>query len=144
MPDAVQILRRALPWVSVAVLAAVAYDGWTFYSRWKSARDIDQARQAEEARRARQSVDLMGGTNFRIMNFYAVPQTIRRGSEARICYGVYGAKQVRMEPAAQDLHPGVNYCFQVAPKKDTEYKLFAEDGAGHTATARLVIKVLTE
>jgi hypothetical protein len=142
MRDPVRLLRRALPWIGVAVIAAVAYDGWIFYSRWRSARDTEQARQAQEARRARESIDLMGGTDFRIMNFYAVPQTVQRGSQARICYGVYGAKRVRMEPAVEDLLPGVNYCLQVAPRKDTEYKLIAEDGAGHTATSSLVIKVV--
>jgi len=142
MHASVPLLRRLLPLLSVAVLAAVVYDGWIFYSRWSGARDAERARQAEEARRARQTIDLMGGTDFRIINFYAVPQTIRRGSQARICYGVYGAKRVRVEPAVEDLHPGVSYCLQVAPRKDTAYKLIAEDGAGHSATASLVIKVV--
>ncbi|MGA3039357.1 MAG: hypothetical protein ABSF54_01055 [Bryobacteraceae bacterium] len=138
----IRLLRRVLPLVSVAVIAAVAYDGWTFYSRWRSAGDAERARQAEEARRARETIDLMGGTGFRIISFYAVPQTIRSGGQAKICYGVYGAKRVHMEPAGEDLHPAVSDCLQVAPRKDTEYKLIAEDGAGHTATASLVIKVV--
>lgn len=142
MHASVPLLRRLLPLLSIAVLAAVVYDGWIFYSRWSGAREAEKASQAEEARRARQTIDLMGGTDFRIINFYAVPQTIRRGSQARICYGVYGAKRVRVEPAVEDLHPGVNYCWQVAPRKDTSYKLIAEDGAGHTATASLVIRVV--
>ena len=142
MGDSIRLLRRALPLVSVAVIAAVAYDGWVFYSRWRSAREAEQARQAEEARRARQTIDLMGGTDFRIINFYAVPQTIRRGGQARICYGVYGAKRVRIEPAVEDLHPAISYCFDVTPRKDTGYKLIAEDGAGHTATASLVIRIV--
>jgi len=142
MGESVRLLRRLLPLLSIAILAAVIYDGWIFYSRWSSAREAEQARQAEEARRARQTIDLMGGTDFRIINFYAVPQTVRRGSQARICYGVYGAKRVRIEPAVEDLHPAITYCFDVAPREDTAYKLVAEDGAGHTATASLVIKVL--
>lgn len=137
-----KVLRRLLPWVGVAVIAAVAYDGWTFYSRWRSTREIEQARQAEEARRARQTLDLIGGTDFRIINFYASPQVIRRGAQAKICFGVYGAKRVRMEPAVEDLQPALSYCLQAAPRKDTEYKLIAEDGAGHTATASLVIRVV--
>ena len=142
MRDSMRLLRRALPLVSVAVIAAVAYDGWIFYSRWRSARETGQARQTEEARRARQTLDLIGGTDFRIINFYASPQVIRRGTQAKICFGVYGAKRVRIEPAVGDLRPAASYCLQVAPRKDTAYKLIAEDGAGHTATASLVIKVL--
>src|ERR1017187_10008851 len=142
MRDSIRLLRRALPLVSVAVIAAVIYDGWSFYSRWRSARETEQARQAEEAHRARQTLDLIGGTDFRIINFYASPQVIRRGNQAKICFGVYGAKRVRMEPAVEDLHPAVSYCLQVAPRKDTAYKLIAEDGAGHAATASLVIRVV--
>src|ERR1039457_2416828 len=136
MRDSMRLLRRALPLVSVAVIAAVIYDGWIFYSRWRSARETG------EARRARQTLDLIGGTDFRIINFYASPQVIRRGTQAKICFGVYGAKRVRIEPAVEDLRPAASYCLQVAPRKDTAYKLIAEDGAGHTATASLVIKVL--
>ena len=142
MPEPIRLIRRVLPLVSLAVLAAVAYDGWIFYSRWRSARETEQARQAEEARRARQTIDLIGGTDFKIINFYAAPQMIRRGNQTRICFGVYGAKRVRIEPAVGDLHPAMSYCLQVAPRKDTAYRLIAEDGAGHTATASLVIRVV--
>jgi hypothetical protein len=137
----IRLIRRLLPWISIGVLAAVIYDGWTFYSRWRSARQGEQARQAEEARRARQTLDLIGGTDFRIINFYAAPQVIRRGQQATICFGVYGAKRVRMVPAVEDLHPAINDCLQVSPQQDTTYKLIAEDGAGHTASASLVITV---
>ncbi|HTT65743.1 MAG TPA: hypothetical protein VMG35_28030 [Bryobacteraceae bacterium] len=142
MRGPIHLLRRLLPWVSVAVIAAVAYDAWIFYGRWKSARDAEKVRQAEEIRRARQSIDLLGGTDFRIINFYAAPRTIRRGSRASICFGVYGAKRLRIEPGLGELHPAVTGCEEVAPRKDTEYKLTAEDGAGHTATASLVIQVV--
>lgn len=134
-------LRRLLPLLSFAVLAAIVYDGSIFYSRWTSARDAERARQAEETRRARQAIDLLGGTEFRIISFYAVPQTLRRGRHALICYGAYHAQQIRIEPPVEDLHPAISYCFDVAPRKDTTYKLIAEDGAGHTATASLVISV---
>jgi hypothetical protein len=142
MPGSFRLLRRILPLLSIGVLAAVMYDGWIFYARWRSAREGEQARQAEETRRARQTIDLIGGTDFRIINFYAVPQTVRSGKQTTLCYGAYGAKAMRMEPPVEDLRPGINYCVQVAPRKDTTYKLIAEDGAGHTASASLVVKVV--
>ena len=83
-----RFIRKMLPLVSIAVLAAVIYDGWIFYSRWRSARDGQQAAAAEEARRDRESVELSGGTAFKIVNFYAVPQSIRRGERSKICFGV--------------------------------------------------------
>ena len=141
MPEPVRLLRRVLPLLSVAVLAAVLYDGWIFYSRWSGARQAEQARRDEEARRARETVELIGGTRFRIINFYASPTTIRIGDHARICYGVYGAKRVRIEPAVEGVRPAINNCLTVAPGKDTAYKLIAEDGAGHSATASLAIRV---
>ncbi len=137
-----RFIRKMLPLVSIAVLAAVIYDGWIFYSRWRSARDGQQAAAAEEARRDRESVELSGGTAFKIVNFYAVPQSIRRGERSKICFGVDGAKRVRIEPEIGDLHPALSYCFEVTPRKETQYKLTAEDGAGHTATASLAIKVV--
>ena len=136
-----RFLRRALPYLSVAVAAAIAYDCWVFYSRWKSARDIEHARQAEEIRRARQTIDLLGGTDFRIITFYAAPQEIRRGESTRLCFGVYGAKHVRIEPDLGDVHPAINNCLTVTPRKDTLYKLTAEDSAGHTATETIRVKV---
>jgi len=142
MPEPIRLLRRALPLVGIGVLAAVIYDGWIFYSRWSSARDAEHMRHAEEVRRARQTIDTIGGTDFRILNFYAVPRASRRGQQARICFGVFGAKRVRMEPAVAELHPAITDCLEVAPRQDTEYKLIAEDGAGHTATANLAIQVV--
>jgi len=142
MPGSFRLLRRALPLLSIGVLAAVTYDGWIFYSRWRSAREGEQARQAEETRRARQTIDLIGGTDFRIINFYAVPEAVRLGKQATLCYGVYGAKAVRMEPAVEDVRSGISNCVQVTPRKDTAYKLIAEDGAGHVASASLVVKVV--
>ena len=135
------LVRRALPVLGIAVAAAVAYDGWVFYSRWRSSREAQQARQAEEIRRARQTLDAIGSTQFRIINFYAVPQSIRRGEPARICFGVYGAKRVRIEPGVGDVHPAMTDCLEVSPRQDTEYKLTAEDGAGHTAQKTLQIRV---
>jgi len=135
------LLRCALRVLSVAVAAAVAYDGWVFYSRWRNSREVERARQAEEIRRARQTLDAMGGTQFRIINFYAVPQVIHHGEAARICFGVYGAKRVHIEPGVGDVHPAMTDCLQVSPRKDTEYKLTAEDGAGHTVEQSLKIRV---
>ncbi|HXM43867.1 MAG TPA: hypothetical protein VN924_21720 [Bryobacteraceae bacterium] len=142
MRESIGLIRRVLPWLTIGVLAAMLYDGWIFYSRWRSVRRGEQARQEEQALRARQTVDLIGGTDFRIINFYAAPQGIRRGEQTKICFGVYGAKRVHIEPAVGDLHPAISYCLQVAPLKDTEYKLIAEDGVGHTATASLIIKIV--
>ena len=75
------------------------------------------------------------------MNFYASPSTIQPGSHATLCYGVNGAKTVRIEPPVEAVWPAVSRCLQVTPRKDTEYKLIAEDAAGHSVSRSFVLKV---
>jgi hypothetical protein len=135
------LLRKALPFVFAATLAAVVYDGWLFYSRWRHTRETERMRQAKEADEARRTIDMLGGGRLEILNFYASPGTIRRGGHANICYGVYGAQSVRIEPPVEELHPAIAHCFQVSPSKSTEYKLVVEDGSGHTATQRFTLQV---
>jgi hypothetical protein len=109
-------------------LAAVAYDGWVFYSRWSDARQAERNQQETEAVDARKTLNMLGGGSLKILSFYATPGAIRRGDHASLCFGVIGAQNVRMEPAIATLYPALSYCLQVSPAKDTEYRLIAEDG----------------
>jgi hypothetical protein len=138
-------LRKALPFLTVAIAIGAAYDAWIFYSRWHDARTTEhqnehqnQEKKAEDDGRI---IGKLGGGQLKILDFYSDPGAIHRGQKANICYGVYGAKSVRMEPPAGDLHPALTYCLQVTPSKSTEYKLVAEDGEGHTATQSFVLRV---
>ena len=135
------LLRRALPFLTAAILAAVAYDGWFFYSRGLRAREAERTTQAKEAEEARRTIDMLGGGQLKILNFYASPGSIRSGEHANLCFGVYGAKSVRIEPPVEALHPAVAHCLQVSPSRSTEYKLVAEDGLGHTVTQGFVLQV---
>jgi hypothetical protein len=135
------LLRRALPYVTVFVGIAALYDGWVFYSRWKSGQDAERERQQAEADRARKTIEMLGGDQLKILSFYASPPLIHPGGQSLICFGVNAAKSVRIDPPVQELHPAVSRCFQVSPRRNTEYKLTAEDGAGHTVTQSLAIRV---
>jgi hypothetical protein len=135
------LLRKALPFLIVAILAAGLYDGWIFYSRWRAAGEIERKSEAKKTEDARRTIEMLGGGGLKILNFYASPGAIRRGGRATICFGVFGAKSVRIEPPVESLHPAVSYCFQVSPSRTTEYKLFVEDGSGHTATESFVLTV---
>jgi hypothetical protein len=123
------------------MLAAVAYDGWFFYGRWRDARQTERMIREQDAANARRTIDMLGGGQLKILNFYASPGSIRRGEHANICYGVYGAKSVRIEPPIEQLHPAITHCLHVSPSSSTEYKLVAEDSLGHSATATFVLKV---
>ena len=131
-----------LPFLTIALVAAVAYDGWVFYSRWSYARLAERAQQEKEAVDARKALDMLGGGSLKILSFYATPGAIRRGDHASLCYGVISAQRVRMEPAIEALRPALSYCLPVSPAKDTDYKLIAEDGDGHSATSTVTIRVI--
>lgn len=135
-------LRRAAPYLTVAAILAVAYDGWIFYSRWNYIRDAKRAEARQQAEDARRTLELLGGDHLKIIAFYASPGAIRRGQRSLICYGVNAAERVRMEPPVEQLHPALSRCFQVSPLRDTDYKLIAEDRAGHTVTQSLTVRVV--
>jgi hypothetical protein len=134
-------MRRALPWLSLVVLAVVVYDGYVFYSRWKYKRDSAREQARVEAAEAQRTVDLLGGDQLRILDFYSTPGIIHPGAQATICYGVNAAKSVRIQPATEKVWPAVAHCLQVSPREDTEYKLTAEDGKGHSVTQSFVLRV---
>jgi hypothetical protein len=136
-----RFLRKALPYLTVVAILALAYDGWIFYSRWNHARETERQARDEEASRAQKTLDLVGGGGLKILSFYATPGTLRRGERANLCYGVSGAKTVRIEPPVQELHPALTYCFAVTPAGTTEYRLVAEDAAGQTTQQALVLQV---
>jgi hypothetical protein len=138
------LLRRALPYLTVALVIAILYDGWIFFSRWNDARKGRKEEQLKQAQDARRTLELLGGDRLKILDFYASPAALRRGQQATICYGVNAADRVQIDPPVEELHPAVSHCLQVAPLRDTDYKLTAEDRAGHSVTQSLTIKVFTE
>ena len=98
-------LRRALPYLTVAVVIAVAYDGWIFFSRWNGAREANKAEALKQAQDAHRTLELLGGDRLKILDFYATPPAIRRGERATICYGVNAADSVRIDPPVEEIHP---------------------------------------
>jgi hypothetical protein len=134
-----------LPWISVIVAAIALYDGSIFYSRWSRNQDSDR-RQAQEqvkkeAEQAGKTFEILGGSELHIVNFYASPEVARPGVHATICYGVVGAKKVRLEPPVEEVWPALSHCIQVTPQRTTEYKLIAEDNAGHSVSQNLTLRV---
>ncbi|HTC33451.1 MAG TPA: hypothetical protein VK724_08770 [Bryobacteraceae bacterium] len=134
-------LRRALPFLSIAIVIGVVYDGSIFYGRWRDARAGAKAVAAKEAQDDRGIVDALGGDRLKILDFYASPPTVRRGEHSLICYGVNAAQTVRIDPPVEQLHPAVSHCLQVTPEQSTDYKLTIGDAAGHTLSQSLTIQV---
>ena len=134
-------LRGALPFLAIAIIIGLAYDGWFFYARWRDARNAAKEDAAKEAQNDRRIVDALGGDRLKILDFYASPPAIRRGQHSTICYGVNAAQSVRIDPPIEQLHPAISHCFQVSPRRMTEYKLTVDDSAGHTLSQSLTIQV---
>jgi hypothetical protein len=134
-------LRKLLPLLTVALLGFAAYDGWFFYKRWNDRREAVRQQKAYEAEQARRTIDSLGGGELKILNFYASPPSIPSGGHANLCYGVYGATSVKIEPFVEELHPAVSHCFAASPSRTTEYKLTAVDAAGHTASQTVTVQV---
>jgi hypothetical protein len=134
-------LRRALPFLSIAIVIGLVYDGSIFYGRWRDARAGAKAVAAKEAQDDRSIMDALGGDHLKILDFYASPPAVRRGQHSLICYGVNAAQTVRIDPPVEQLHPAVSHCLQVTPERNTEYKLTVSDSAGHTLSQSLTIQV---
>ena len=112
-----------------------------FYSRWQTEREAARAKAEREAAQQRKALDAIGGGGLKIVSFYAAPGIIQRGGQTELCYGVVGAKTVKLEPAVDEVWPALGRCVKAAPKKNTEYKLIAEDEQGHSTSESLTVKV---
>ena len=126
----------------VAFLVVGAYIGWVFYSRWAANQAIAE-KSAEKARTQDQKTfDLMGGDRFEILVYAANPPMIRAGEKSSLCYSVSNAKEVKIEPKTEEpVWPAYSRCVHVSPRKNTTYTLTIDDGAGHTKTAAVDVKV---
>jgi hypothetical protein len=126
----------------VVLLIGGSYVGWIFYSRWVANQAI--AERAAEKQRAQnqQTFEMMGGNRFDILVYAANPPVIRAGEKSSLCYSVSNAKAVKIEPEAEEpVWPAYSRCVHVSPRKTTNYTLTIEDGAGHTKSASVEVKV---
>lgn len=133
--------RRILRWTWILPALAALYAGGVFYTRWDKDRQAEQRRIEQEREDARRSFEAMGGGRFEILSFYVTPGIVRRGEEVRVCYGVTGAKTVRLEPQPHRVWPSLSRCVTVTPQQDTTYTLTIEDAEGKTKTATVTVRV---
>ncbi len=140
-PERKSIFGNSLLYTSLALLVALVYAGWTFFSRWQENRELEQKAVEKKREEDRRTVEAMGGNRLEILSFYASPGVIRRGETAQLCYGVANTKTVRLEPQSGAVWPSYARCVDVSPTKTTTYTLAAEDAAGNTKTATVTLQV---
>lgn len=134
-------MRKLLAYTTVLLIIAAVYSGWTMYSRWSGNRAAERASKRQEAEADRTTVDRLGGDKLKILSFYPSPGVVKRGGRALVCYGVANAKAVEIEPHIDEITPSLSRCLEVFPKRTTEYKLTAEDAAGHKESQSFVLQV---
>jgi hypothetical protein len=141
-PNALRNLWMGFGGVLLIVLAFV---GYTLWSRKTQDADLAYKQQAAKSAQQRESdaaaVEELGGSDFKILAFYASPGAIHRGETVDMCYGVSNAKTVKLDPPEGNVWPSANRCMQVTPKKTTTYTLTIDDGKGKTANQQLTITV---
>lgn len=134
--------RKMLPYTAFAVVVALLYLGWIFYSRWHDNRVLQEQAAAKEKAEAQRIYDLYGAGRVKILQLYANPDTISRGGTGQLCYGVSNAKTITIDPKpAGDVWPSIARCVDIAPAKDTTYTLTVQDANGHSETANVAVQV---
>jgi hypothetical protein len=135
------LLSRIPAIMPVAILIVALYVGWIFYSRWNYERQASRAAEAQALERTRKEIELNGGTALKIMSLSASTGLISKGQSAQLCYGVANARNVRFDPAIENVWPSLSRCVDVSPKRTTTYTLIADDGTGHSEQAQITIQV---
>jgi hypothetical protein len=127
---------------AVAFLFVGLYIGWVFYSRWQANQEIADRAAEKQRTQDQRTFELMGGDRFEILMFAADPPIIQAGERSSLCYSVSNAKAVKIEPQAEEpVWPAFSRCVHVSPRKTMKYTLTIDDGAGHTKTAAVEVKV---
>ena|SRR5208283_2230464 len=134
-------IRMLLPWTSVLLVFALLWTGWVFYSR--HSQNVEAQREAveREANVDRQTLSLLGGDRLTVLDFYASPGAIHRGTHVSLCYGVSNAVSMTIEPDLGSWKPAISRCIDVAPKRTTSYTLTAKSASGKTVTANATVTV---
>ena len=126
----------------VVLLIGGSYVGWVFYSRWEENHAIAERAAEKERLQDQQAFETMGGDRFDILVYAANPPIIQAGEKSSLCYSVSNAKAVKIEPQTEEpVWPAFSRCVHVSPRKTTNYTLTIDDGAGHTKTAAVEVKV---
>jgi hypothetical protein len=134
--------RNFLLLSAVALLFGGVYVGWVFYSRWEANQALAEKAAEKQRTQNQEAFEAMGGNRFDILAYSADPDEIKAGEQSSLCYSVSNSKSVKIEPPPEEpTWPAFSRCVHVSPRKTTTYTMTVEDGAGHTKTASVEIRV---
>ena len=135
-------LKKILPYTTVALVIAILYVAYVFYSRHQS--DVEaEARIEAQKQEARERIlhTVFGDGEIKFSQFTIDTQSLKRGETARLCYGVENATAVKLDPPVEQLKPTYLHCMDISPKVTTKYTITAEDGKGHSKSESLTLPV---
>jgi hypothetical protein len=127
----------------LVLLLAVLYVGWVFLNRYWDERGLERAAQKKKESASRLPEGL-ATDELKIVQFYASPPQVPRGTEALLCYGVINAAAVRITPNVEPITPALSRCVSVRPEKTTEYTLTAESKTGVKQIAAVEVRIATK
>ena len=135
-----KVLRQAKIPLRVAVVIALAYLLYVFLARHSAGKRFSEQPKASDA--ATSAFDAAyGGTDVKILQFYARDGVLNEGKSTLICYGVLNAKSMTIEPPLSGVGVSLNRCVEAAPKRNTTYVLTAEGENGKTVSASFTIRL---
>lgn len=130
---------------AIVLLAVLGYVAFILISRRESNRAFERrsAEKAAEQQRTedRTVIDQLGGSELAIRSLYISPNRIHASQTAQLCYDVDNAKTVTLDPPVAEVWPSHTRCFDVSPKKTTDYTLTIADSSGKTASQTVRLEV---
>ena len=135
------IIRKLLPYSSVAALLALIYMGWVFYARSNQNRELAQEADRKSAEQARKTYELYGSGQLKVLLFYAAPAVVPRAGTTQLCYSIANATTVKIDQGVEDIKPSLNHCLPVHPAKSTTYTITAADDKGRETAQSINVVV---
>ena len=134
------MLRQFAILLRIALVIALAYLFYVFLTR-HSATKRAALPHPEAAGNSIEAFDsAYGGSDLKIVQFYAREGVLVEGESTVLCYGVVNATSLTITPPTPGIGPSLNRCVEVAPRHDTTYTLSARDANGEQVTQSLTIR----
>src|ERR1051325_1722566 len=140
-PIAFRMVRKLLPYSTIAAALALIYMGWVFYSRAHQNSELQRQATEKSAEQSRKTYELYGSGHLKIMRFYAVPAVVPKGGSGHLCYSVSNAAKIEIDHGIGDTPPSLSRCIPIKPIESTTYTLTAAYDKNNRATKTLDVLV---
>jgi hypothetical protein len=125
------LIRKLLPYTTIAVCIALLYSGWVFYARYRANAELQRKADSRYVEQARRTYEMYGAGQLKILSFYAMPGVVHRGGMTQLCYSVANATNVSIDNGIEAIKPSLSRCLQVKVTRKMTYTLKAQDEQGN-------------